>query len=101
MTEQPLDADLFIPTGVDATPEQVAVMLADDVLPVEALTKMPERQYPTSSQVAKAAEASEKPTREVMDRLAALTEQATGKITKAQLTARLDAKGEPVKPGKG
>lgn len=32
----------------------------------------------------------------------ALTEQATGKITKAQLTARLDAaKGEPVKPGKG
>lgn len=31
----------------------------------------------------------------------ALTEQATGKITKAQLTARLAAKGEPVKPGKG
>lgn len=32
----------------------------------------------------------------------ALTEQATGKITKTQLAARLDAaKGEPVKPGKG
>ncbi len=32
----------------------------------------------------------------------ALTEQATGKITKAQLTARLAAaKGDPVKPGKG
>ena len=32
----------------------------------------------------------------------ALTDQATGKITKAQLTAHLDAaKGEPVKPGKG
>lgn len=30
----------------------------------------------------------------------ALTEQATGKITKAQLTARLDA-AKPVKPGKG
>jgi hypothetical protein len=34
-----------------------------------------------------------------MDRLAALTAQ-TGKITKAQLTARLDA-AKPVKPGKG
>lgn len=101
MTEQPLDADPFIPTGVDATPEQVAVMLADDVLLVEALTKMPERQYPTAAQIAKAAEVSEKPTREVMDRLAPLTGQ-TGKITKAQLTARLDAaKAEPVKPGKG
>ncbi len=100
--DQPLDADPFIPTGVDATPERVAELLADDVLPVEALTKMPERQYPTSSQITKAAEASEKPTREVMDRLSALTEQATGKITKAQLTARLDvAKGDPVKPGKG
>ncbi len=32
--------------------------------------------------------------------VAALTEQATGKITKAQLTARLDA-AKPVKPGKG
>jgi len=32
----------------------------------------------------------------------ALTEQATGKITKAQLTARLDAaKDTSVKPGKG
>lgn len=32
----------------------------------------------------------------------ALTEQATGKITKTQLAARLDvAKGDPVKPGKG
>ena len=101
MTEQPLDADPFIPTGVDATPAQVAVMLADDVLPVEALTKMPERQYPTAAQITKAAEASEKPTREVMDRLSALTDQ-TGKITKAQLTARLAAaKGEPVKQGKG
>jgi len=30
----------------------------------------------------------------------ALTEQATGKITKAQLTARLTA-AKPVKPGKG
>jgi hypothetical protein len=102
MADQTLDADPFIPTGVDATPEQVAVMLADDVLPVEALTKMPERQYPSTSQIAKAAEVSEKPTRDVMDRLAPLTEQATGKITKAQLTARLDvANAEPVKPGKG
>jgi len=34
--------------------------------------------------------------------VAALTEQATGKITKTQLAARLDvAKGDPVKPGKG
>lgn len=34
--------------------------------------------------------------------VAALTDQATGKITKAQLTARLDAvKANPVKPGKG
>lgn len=101
MTEQPLDADPFIPTGVDATPEQVAELLADDVIPVEALSKMPERQYPTSSQITKAAEASEKPTREVMDRLAPLTGQ-TGKITKAQLTARLAAaKDTSVKPGKG
>ena len=39
---------------------------------------------------------------ELEQRVADLTDQATGKITKAQLTARLDAaKGEPVKPGKG
>ncbi len=44
----------------------------------------------------------EKQIAELEATVAALTEQATGKITKAQLTARLDAaKDTSVKPGKG
>jgi len=44
----------------------------------------------------------EKQIAELEATVTALTEQATGKITKAQLTARLDAaNAEPVKPGKG
>jgi len=42
----------------------------------------------------------EKQIAELEATVAALTDQATGKITKAQLTARLDA-AKPVKPGKG
>ena len=42
----------------------------------------------------------EKQIAELEATVAALTDQATGKITKAQLTARLDV-AKPVKPGKG
>lgn len=44
----------------------------------------------------------EKQIAELEATVTALTDQATGKITKAQLTARLDAaKDTSVKPGKG
>lgn len=67
-----LDADPFIPTGVEATPDQVASMLADDILPIEAVANIAEHQRPDSDQLTAAAEASEKPTKDVLAKLAPL-----------------------------
>jgi hypothetical protein len=52
-----LDADPFIPTGVPATPEQVADMLADPTSPVTAdvVELLPVEQQPTPEQIEAAA----------------------------------------------
>lgn len=49
--DQAIDVDVFIPTGVEATPEQVAGMLADPAHPLNKLDALPERQRPTVEQV--------------------------------------------------
>jgi hypothetical protein len=48
-----LDADPFIPTGVPATPEQVAEMLADPASPVtpDVVELLPVEQQPTPEQI--------------------------------------------------
>ena len=70
--EQALDADPWIPTGVDATPEQVAELLANDLLPVEAVDKLPERQRPDADVLTAAAEAADGTTSTILKRLAPL-----------------------------
>ncbi len=49
--QQPIDVDVFIPTGCEATPDQVAAMLADPLHPLEAVDALPERQRPSVEQV--------------------------------------------------
>ena len=70
--EQPLDVDPFIPTGVDATPEQVAELLANDLIPVEAVDKLPERQRPDADVLTAAAETADGTTSTILKRLAPL-----------------------------
>ena len=41
-----LDADVFIPTGVPATPEQVAVLVADGTLPADKVADLAAEQQP-------------------------------------------------------
>jgi hypothetical protein len=82
----PIDADPFIPTGIDASPDRVAELLADDVISVETLTVLPDAQYPSKEQIESAAEKSAKPTAEVLARLADVVGKET---TKAALTAKL------------
>jgi hypothetical protein len=56
---QPLDQDPYIPTGVAASPEQVAAMLADEALPEitpEVVALLPDWQQPVVEQVADAVE---------------------------------------------
>ena len=41
-----LDADVFIPTGVPATPEQVAELVVAEVLPAKAVANLAPEQQP-------------------------------------------------------
>lgn len=41
-----IDADVFIPTGVAATTEQVAALVADGTLPAEKVADLVEEQQP-------------------------------------------------------
>lgn len=54
-----LDADIYIPTGVDATPQQVADMVIAGDLPAESLTKIAEDQQPEPEHIDAAIEASD------------------------------------------
>ena len=72
--------------GESSKAERVAQLVADDKIPVEALTKIPERQYPSKEQVETAAEKSPLPTRDVLERLAAVVGEP---VTQAELTAKL------------
>lgn len=51
-----LDADPIIPTGIPATPEQVAQMIADPAIPVDAgvLPELSPEQRPSADQIAAA-----------------------------------------------
>ena len=46
MADFTIDADPFIPTGINATPEQVAVMVAEGVLPAAKVVDLTEVQQP-------------------------------------------------------
>ena len=48
-----LDQDPIIPTGIPATAEQVAAMIADPAMPVDEtmLPALPEGQRPTAAQI--------------------------------------------------
>jgi len=67
-----LDSDPFIPTGTEATPARVAELLAADVLPVESVAQLAERQQPDVEQLTAAAEASEQATADVLAKFAPL-----------------------------
>ena len=87
--EQALDADPWIPTGVDATAEQVAELLANDLLPVEAVDKLPERQRPDTKMLTDAAADSKDGSVTALERLAPLLD--TG-VTPTVDTTVVDAK---------
>ena len=46
MADFVIDADVFIPTGVPATTEQVAALVADGTLPAEKVTDLVPEQQP-------------------------------------------------------
>lgn len=52
MSDFVIDVDPLIPTGVPATPEQVAGLVADGVLPAESVASLVVEQQPEDLQVA-------------------------------------------------
>ena len=46
MTDYIIDADPYIPSGVPATPEQVAVLVAEGTLPADKVTDLATEQQP-------------------------------------------------------
>lgn len=66
---QPIDADPFIPSGVDATAEQVADMLATEKIPVETVALLPDVQKPDDDQLIAAAEKADGDTDTILSRL--------------------------------
>lgn len=46
-----LDADIYVPTGVDATPERVAELVVSGDLPPDAVPKLAEAQQPTPGHI--------------------------------------------------
>ncbi len=66
MSDYILDTDIFIPTGVPATPERVAELLASGDVPTSAVEALGEEQTPTAVQLGDACVASARPTDEVV-----------------------------------
>ena len=56
MSDFVLDADPFIPSGVEATPEEVADMVADGRLPADKVALLHERQRPAEEVLVAAAD---------------------------------------------
>lgn len=101
-----LDTDLYIPTGVEATPERVAEFLQDGDIQPAHVALLAQAQRPTveilDAKLAERAKADGKPltVKQVQSARTALL-GAVKLDTDAQKATKSDPKVDPVKPVKG